>query len=152
MTTKKETEQLNNYKGATMMLIVISTIFMVGFFLILDQRDNLREELKELKYSESVKWECPLLLETGEYNFNSEGILISPSGKELRCKKVGEEYHEGTFLIQPHSRIDVYEGGLITCKELVEITWEDDGGRRWDALFNVGNETIYCRYKMEREP
>ena len=41
----------------------------------------------ESLYEQEEVWNCPILLEQGNYVF-SNGILISPSGEELSCEKV----------------------------------------------------------------
>ena len=48
---------------------------------------NEKESLKIdewAEWKEEEVWNCPILLEQGRYVF-SNGILISPSGKELEC-------------------------------------------------------------------
>jgi hypothetical protein len=47
---------------------------------------NENEQLKDELGINNINWDCPILLEQGIYKFYN-GILISPSGKELVCNK-----------------------------------------------------------------
>ena len=54
--------------------------------------ENTKESIESIKWEEINQqeeiWNCPILLEQGKYIFSSNGILISPSGEELNCKRL----------------------------------------------------------------
>ncbi len=49
--------------------------------------NNTRDAIESIDYKAIANkevWNCPILLEQGRYVF-TDGILISPSGEELKC-------------------------------------------------------------------
>lgn len=52
-----------------------------------------------------------------------------------------------TFYIHPYSQANIYEGGLVTCKEMINYTWTDHVGESWDVVLNPTDEIIDCNYR-----
>ncbi len=85
MNKKELTQENYNYKTLMWIFLILAIMFGLAFIAAVVQRDNCLRSIDTIGLKE-MEWDCPILLEKGEYNFDShKGILTSPSGEELKC-------------------------------------------------------------------
>lgn len=73
-------------------LWLVIIVFMIAFFIGLYVGFQV-DEWKSSKKLNDIEYECPILLEQGNYLF-IDGTLISPSGERLKCEEVGGKENE----------------------------------------------------------
>lgn len=88
MATQK---QLKNRENMALLFYILFIIFLCSTIVLIvnlvDVKNNCeKENIKQ------IKWDCPVLLESGTYQFMENGSLITPSGKELKCKGISDKY------------------------------------------------------------
>ncbi len=63
-------------------IVLLMMILLVAFFF-----PEIYPEFYTQHMNDEESWNCPAPLEDGTYTFTSEGIMTSPSGIEIQCKK-----------------------------------------------------------------
>ncbi len=76
-------------------LIICGTVVYINYnswTVRFEMDNNTKEAIESIEFDEignEEVWNCPTVLEQGRYIF-TDGLLISPSGKELNCNKTGD--------------------------------------------------------------
>ena len=84
-----------NWKVASivMVLIICGTLVWLNYnswTIRFEMDENTKEAIESIEFdslNNKEVWNCPILLEKGNYVF-SDGVLISPNGTEWNCEKV----------------------------------------------------------------
>jgi len=84
---KRENKELWVFFTIAMIGIVILGLYGIYKGIRVEKLQTQLSECQD-KIPETQFWSCPGLLEKGMYSLRDGGILISPSGKELKCEVI----------------------------------------------------------------